>query len=589
MKYFFTTLLVAVCLTTALYAQAQKIIVQVPSDIPPSEGNLNNAVTAAINSGTLSNTVFELELYGYYIITGTIVVPVGQHLEIVAPEPGNTQLTSPPQILWTSSGGVATNFSFECYGNITLKNIWLRYANTAGAQVGTCIQIQDNPAPSVQETATFENVIFDYAATPPNAGGSVTVTADHFVGTFRNCYFRNNTDTHLRYYGRALSFPFNTIGWHHDRVLFENCTFANMGYVYMQEGAEYGDNVHFNHCTFLNVIMFTLESGWWWKMSVTNSIFVNTFMYGDIPAQTGTGDPNGGTVRIDSVASFGFAVPFTDQDRRILFANNNYFLEKWLTDWMRDCPYSVAKRRNRENDLVPIAQPMLSPATLAFFDLVVGGQKAFPYMNRANLYDNTDPGFVLAPTNADSLKPFLNCKWDTNCDHNWAYKPESGTNQEWPIKENLSYASATLKTAGMGGFPLGDLYHWWPEEYSRWKAQEDAERQRIFTWLETGNDPATSVEEKLGSVVPSSFALGQNYPNPFNPTTQIEYAIPLSGHVSLKVYNSLGQEVATLFDGVQKAGVHVATFDGADLPSGVYSYRLQSGKVSLTKKFVLMK
>ncbi|MCI0692602.1 hypothetical protein L0337_11435 [candidate division KSB1 bacterium] len=510
MKRFFTMLTVTVIWATSLFAQ--KVTVNVASDFGVGEGSLNRAVQTAVTAGTLSNTVFMLEPYGLYILTGTIVVPVGQHLEIVGPVPGNTQETAPPQIVWTSSGGVTTNFNFECFGNITLRNVWLLYANTGGTQVGSSLQIQNNPDPNVQETAVFENVLFDYSPTPPNAGGAVTVTADRFVGTFKNCYFRNCTDTHLRYYGRALSFPFNTSGWHHDYVLFENCTFANIGYVYMQEGGEYGDNVHFNHCTFLNTMMFTLQSGWWWKASVTNSIFVNAFMFGDIPAAGGD-DPNGGTIRIDSVSTFGFTVPFTEQDRRILFAHNSYYIEDWLKDWMANNPYSLANASNP--DTIPRPQPMLSPATLVFFDSTANGQKAFPYMNRANLYDNANPNFLIAPTNVTDLKTFLLYKWTTNADINWAFDPQAGTNQVWPINENLSYLNSTLRTAGMGGFPLGDLYRWWPSRYTQWKAQADAENARISTWLNTGKDPITSVKERPGSAVPASFTLSQNYPNPF--------------------------------------------------------------------------
>jgi hypothetical protein len=83
--------------------------------------------------------------------------------------------------------------------------------------------------------------------------------------------------------------------------------------------------------------------------------------------------------------------------------------------------------------------------------------------------------------------------------------------------------------------------------------------------------------------------LHQNYPNPFNPATQIEYTVPLSGRVSLKVYNALGQEVATLFDGAQRAGKYTVTFDGTGVAGGIYFYRLQADGVSITKKFVLMK
>jgi hypothetical protein len=141
----------------------------------------------------------------------------------------------------------------------------------------------------------------------------------------------------------------------------------------------------------------------------------------------------------------------------------------------------------------------------------------------------------------------------------------------------------------MGGFPLGDLYHWWPTQYKSWAAQASAEYTRINAWLTTGKDPSASGVERLPDVIPLEYQLSQNYPNPFNPTTQIEYSVPKAGHVSLKVFNTLGQEVATIFDGHQLAGKYVATLDGKGLPSGVYFYRLQSGSTSLAKTLVLTK
>jgi hypothetical protein len=88
---------------------------------------------------------------------------------------------------------------------------------------------------------------------------------------------------------------------------------------------------------------------------------------------------------------------------------------------------------------------------------------------------------------------------------------------------------------------------------------------------------------------PQSFALSQNYPNPFNPTTQISYSVKDNGFVTLKVYNILGQEVATLFAGQQTSGQHFVTFDGSKLSSGVYLYRLQEGSNSMTMKMMLVK
>ncbi len=92
-----------------------------------------------------------------------------------------------------------------------------------------------------------------------------------------------------------------------------------------------------------------------------------------------------------------------------------------------------------------------------------------------------------------------------------------------------------------------------------------------------------------GSPQPLTYALNQNYPNPFNPSTQIDYTLAKNSYVTLKVYNVLGQEVATVFSGNQIAGDHSVTFDAARYSSGVYFYRIRAGNFSSVKKMVLMK
>jgi hypothetical protein len=90
--------------------------------------------------------------------------------------------------------------------------------------------------------------------------------------------------------------------------------------------------------------------------------------------------------------------------------------------------------------------------------------------------------------------------------------------------------------------------------------------------------------------VPRVLSLSQNYPNPFNPTTTIEFTVPNDGRATLKVYNSIGQKVATLFDGVAKAGeYHQVGFDGLRLASGVYFTRIEFGGKQLLKKMLLLK
>lgn len=101
-------------------------------------------------------------------------------------------------------------------------------------------------------------------------------------------------------------------------------------------------------------------------------------------------------------------------------------------------------------------------------------------------------------------------------------------------------------------------------------------------------DKITPVAE-IHAVVPSDFALFQNYPNPFNPTTTISYEVPRRSHVTIYVYNVLGQKVATVVDGVRSAGNYRAVFDGSRLASGVYFYRLNAGNYTLTRKLMLIK
>lgn len=89
--------------------------------------------------------------------------------------------------------------------------------------------------------------------------------------------------------------------------------------------------------------------------------------------------------------------------------------------------------------------------------------------------------------------------------------------------------------------------------------------------------------------LPTSIELLPNYPNPFNPTTTLAYRLSRTAHVKLTVFNSLGQQIATVVNGVQAAGSHTVLFDGAGLSSGVFFVRLESEGVMQTGKMVLIK
>ncbi|GMU96052.1 reprolysin-like metallopeptidase [Ignavibacterium album] len=89
--------------------------------------------------------------------------------------------------------------------------------------------------------------------------------------------------------------------------------------------------------------------------------------------------------------------------------------------------------------------------------------------------------------------------------------------------------------------------------------------------------------------LPTKFALGQNYPNPFNPSTVISWQSPVSSYQTLKIYDILGNEVATLVDEYREAGSYYVEFDASDLPSGIYYYKLTAGSFSDVKKMMVVK
>ena len=95
--------------------------------------------------------------------------------------------------------------------------------------------------------------------------------------------------------------------------------------------------------------------------------------------------------------------------------------------------------------------------------------------------------------------------------------------------------------------------------------------------------------EFRGSSLPSMLTLEQNYPNPFNPATTITFALPKSGYTTLKVFDILGREIATLVDGVVEGGVHQRVFDAANLSSGTFFYRLDSAGFVAVKKLLVLK
>ncbi len=115
----------------------------------------------------------------------------------------------------------------------------------------------------------------------------------------------------------------------------------------------------------------------------------------------------------------------------------------------------------------------------------------------------------------------------------------------------------------------------------------DASHQAGF-WYSTF-DMVTSVEQLEDEFVPTEFRLEQNYPNPFNPSTTIRFALPKTSNVTIKIYDVLGRQVATLVDEEYQAGVYKVVFEAGELASGLYIYRIQTQSFTQSRKLMLLK
>jgi hypothetical protein len=145
----------------------------------------------------------------------------------------------------------------------------------------------------------------------------------------------------------------------------------------------------------------------------------------------------------------------------------------------------------------------------------------------------------------------------------------------WPIEPDSTGQSLVARAVT----PLGD-----PGLPEYWTASGEINGS-------PGRDDGSSgfEEEKSGNVKPQAFELDQNYPNPFNPNTNIEFSLPKTEWVTLKIFNVLGQRVATLVSEKLNPGIHKYQWQGGNLPSGIYYCRMQAGEFEQVRKMILLK
>ncbi len=574
MKTMFTTVFLLALMMLSLapsksFAQRDTVIV---SALPP--GNLNNVINSDTTAEGLvqPNTVFLLKPTGdldtVYWMTAPITAkgnvrivgyinPVTGHPPVVAPSIAQDNSSIPD--------------FFGPQGNDTLE---LRGIYFLGTRTDSISFTGRFVAPS----GDYNVYIFDHCVLENISGAGTpnlfdTWNTNHNSFYITNCEFRNNQDDNPQNPGFAWvdpgTYPCDTA------IFINNTFFLTGGYVLGSSG--YG-------CTYLlfdhNTIFFSGQGGAFDLYQMTNAVIKNNIFfsvssaaypeswYNNTPGSWGSA-----IIPIDSLRSLASA-PYNlkEADRHITITNNAYFWPQQITN--------MWSQLNTEG--ISGITPLRPPDFINCQPGMLTDKTSWPYINVAN-NDSVDPGFnsSLVQMAGGNMATFIDTIWHNNQSASGLrpyvyplYDPPSLTKdwpnvatnwastQGYPVPENLRYSNTSLQHAGDDGKALGDL-NWFPEQI-------------------------TGVEQ-IHNNVPMNYALSQNYPNPFNPSTQIEYSIPQSGYVTIKVYNLLGQEIATLVNQEQRAGSYKVDFDATKLASGVYMYQLHAGNFSLTKKMILMK
>ena len=407
----------------------------------------------------------------------------------------------------------------------------------------------------------------------------------------QDCVFRNNQHTSSWFGGQV----FRGSGTHpsEELIFINNTFFANSSYLLDARG--YDENTVFEHNTCVYGIVNPFLTRQASHLAMDNNLFYSLHSFGGNPTHVYDGwflnwpDTSVSSLfRIrgqDSVSvwaalwgtaegpttiscpeafvnpDIGVTEDLVDPaDRLSQLQNNAYYWPQGLWDFIdayndtTTIVDSIGVPDGLGGTRLPVKRTIYKPAWISEYAQWTLDNLLPPLGVTINHGGNTmaDPGFEAAV--ADHLSEV------TNYIHGVLYPPT------WPLPENMAYSNAALQSAGTDGFALGDL-NWFPDQKDQW---------------------LTGVE-KLDSEIPAEYELSNNYPNPFNPTTKINFSIPNTGLVSLKVFNVLGEVVGNLVDGELTAGSYAFDFDASNLSSGVYFYTLSTNDFSLTKKMMLLK
>jgi hypothetical protein len=530
-----------------------------------------------------ASRVYMLQNYGLYSCANNPVTSDTFRTIIMGPTQTSLKLSqgeAPPIISGDATAATPTYGGMNIGKDLLIKNVDLEIGNTAGNGGGWAYFNFNSAGLRLQvDNCIMEHTWWVWVGGPP-ADSRVFFTNDYMVNLSGHTCRRNGGVT-----------DFNGTGVvHQDTLSVENCTHVNIqGTSYKFRTGVAVDKVVFNHNNFIDCAGYVfMNNGDQTNMSETNNIFVNCQLQAYCPVLTSA---DAGEVDVDGLP---MGLVNLRVDSTFNANGKNFYADKNLVYWdpsLSDIVSTLNTNQvNGNTQWVSQMIPMNSRTESLFADktnypLLTNGKWI---TDKLPTFKNTD---VLFTTQLAVVKAYAIAAVDTSYGNPMASWRQSGNEEasnyayaDWPIPIDLSYTDSDLLTAGLGGFPLGDL-NWFPSTYATWAAQAADEQAYIAGVL----DGSITVGVQTTKELPQKFQLQQNYPNPFNPSTAISYTIAKAGNVSLRVYNLLGQEVATLVNGFQAANTYSVNFNASNLASGVYVYELKAGNNVTSKKMVLMK
>jgi hypothetical protein len=534
--------------------------------------------------------VYELMANGFFPLANNPTSSPSRTTVIVGSDArmlvANGDAGSAPPLITGNVGSSVNQGGISAGGNLTIKNCNLVPASNDGglawAYTGT--------------SASNLKLLFDNCLMERTRWIFVVTGNNNCDLTFRNCYFVNMNGQPCRRNGGVLD-DFNP----QDSLVVENCTHI------MAQGSMYKfrDHVYnriiINHNTFINCAGYIfMDLGYQSNSSYTNNIFINCNIQGYPSMQSiDTGEQDLDWIPMGLVNVYPDSVSVaTGVHRKFLVQDNLAYWHSYLNDMITTLNTthvnSVTNWKsqmivsNARTDSMFKHIGRFTGTAYTYLNMDTWKNQLPTFTDSKNLFTTTSGGAL------NALKTFALATVDTGPAGaallpDWRLVnigPSYYVYSDWPIPVNLAYSDAALLTAGLGKLPLGDL-NWFPTQKAAWAAQRTAE----LTKIQTAMDNHTLVVDGIAdhATLPGTYQLEQNYPNPFNPSTKIDFTIPTSGPVQVKVYNVLGEEVATIVNETLAVGKHSVTFDASRLASGVYLYKITAGSFVNTKKMVLLK